>query len=412
MTHKLLNQTGSIVLFLAMVINQVGLTAFTSKQGSTISGNASTLDRSYSSTRIGSDDFEAFADTTIQNLLEKYHIAGAVVSVVQDGKVDLAKGFGFANIDAQIPVTANETLIRIGSTSKLFVWTAVMQLTEQGKIDLNADINTYLPDFQIPNTYPDHITMLNLLSHTSGFEERATGTEAKNPREIISLHDYLAKYMPDRVRPAGEMTAYSNYGAALAGYIVEVVSGMPFEQYVENYIFRPLSMDHSTFRQPLPSPLDAQLAVSYTYNGNFIPGSFTYVNPYPAATMSTTAHDMANFMIAHLQDGRFENNQLLKPETVQLMHSRLFTNDERLNGLAYGFFEERVNGERVLWHSGDIGNWHSILAIIPEEKLGFFVGYNSNEGFPAVNEFYYAFMNAFFSAQEINKFSYRWRISQ
>ena len=137
-------------------------------------------------------------------------------------------------------------------------------------------------------------------------------------------------------------------------------------------------MSHSTFRQPLPPDLKSHLADSYSYNGAFVPGTFTYPNLLPAATMCSTAHDMANFITAHLQDGRFEENQILKPETARQMHSPLFSNDERLDGMAYGFMEWNFNGQRVLWHNGDIGNWHSGLAIIPEQNLGFFVAYNSD----------------------------------
>jgi CubicO group peptidase (beta-lactamase class C family) len=171
--------------------------------------------------------------------------------------------------------------------------------------------------------------------------------------------------MPDRVRPAGELTAYSNYGTALAGYIVEAVSGMPFEQYVETYVFAPLSMTYSTFQQPLPSDLESRLATSYSYNGEFVPESFTYVNLRPAGAMSSSAHDMANFMVAHLQDGRLENNQILKPETIRQMHSHLFSNDERLDGFAYGFMEWNFNGQRVLWH-GVTWVTGTCLAIIPQ----------------------------------------------
>jgi CubicO group peptidase (beta-lactamase class C family) len=353
--------------------------------------------------RIDTDDLETFTDELLTRQLAEYHIAGAVVSIVQDGRIEVARGYGYANIEEHIPVTPDETIFRIGSISKLFTWTAVMQLAEQGKIDLSADVNTYLPDFKIPDTFPKPITMLNLMSHTAGFEERTTGVEAPTPDEMISLHDYLAGYMPDRVRPAGGLITYSNYGTALAGYIVQTVSGMPFEQYVETYVFQPLSMYHSTFRQPIPPSLDGQLANSYSYNGEFVPGTFAYVNLRPAGAMSSTAHDVANFMIAHLQEGKFEDKQILRPETVRQMHSHLFSNDERLDGIAYGFIEWNFNGQRILWHGGDIGNWHSGLAIIPEANVGFFVNYNSNEGIPAVAEFYYAFLNAFFPAQETSE---------
>ncbi len=352
---------------------------------------------------ITPSELEAFTDELITQQLDKYHIAGATISIVQGGKIQLSKGYGYANVADRTPVSPHETIFRIGSTSKLFTWTAVMQLAEQGKIDLEADVNTYLPDFQIPATFPEPITMLNLMSHTAGFEERATGTESASPAEMISLRDYLATYMPDRVRRAGELSTYSNYGAALAGYIIEAVSGMPFEKYIEMNIFAPLSMTHSTFRQPLPPNLADHLATSYSYNDEFKSGVNSYPNLLPAATMVSTAHDMANFMIAQLSGGDFQNNQILNPETMGLMHTQSFTNDMHLDGFAHGFMEETVNGVRVLGHGGDIGNWHSILAIAPNEKLGFYVGYNSNEGIQAVSETYYAILNYYFPNQDDSK---------
>ncbi len=341
--------------------------------------------------KIEASDLGTFTDDLLTRQLADYHIAGAIVSIVQDGKIRVAKGYGYANVAGQIPVTPNETIFRIGSTSKLITWTAVMQLAEQGKIDLNADVNNYLPDFQIPATYPEPITMRHLMSHTSGFEERYMGREARNPKDITSLSAYLANYMPDRVLPVGELTSYSNYGAALAGYIVETVSGMPFEKYVEKYIFEPLSMSHSTFRQPLPADLESHLSNSYAYNGEFVPGAFSYPILQPAATMCSTANDMANFMIAHLQEGRFQDAQILNPETARQMHSRIFANDDRLDGFAYGFFE----GSGLLWHGGDIGYWHTYLVLIPEKSLGFFVSYNSASGAQAALEYVSNFILAF-----------------
>jgi CubicO group peptidase (beta-lactamase class C family) len=400
MNHHLLHRSRRFILFVLLLFALVGLTGFSKMTLFPAQEGESRQSQAVREAKIDAGGLEAFTDATIQKQLEQYHIAGAMVSIVQDGQIELAKGYGYADVAKKTPVDPAETLFRMGSTSKLFTWTAVMQLAEQGKLDLNADVNTYLPDFQIPATFPEPITMLNLLSHTAGFEERATGTEVREAEDMISLHDYLARYMPDRIRPAGEMTAYSNYGNALAGYIVEAVSGMPFDRYVDAYIFAPLSMTHSSFLQPLPASLADHLAKSYSYQGGFLPGTFMYVNPYPAASLGSTAHDMANFMLAHLDQGKFGDNQILEPETVTLMHSHLFSNDERLDGLAYGFFEETLHGKRILWHSGDIGNYHSILALIPEENLGFFVGYNSAEGFPAVNEFYYSFMDAFFPSPE------------
>jgi CubicO group peptidase (beta-lactamase class C family) len=399
MKHQLLHKFGPVILLISLIASQIRLTGLVVLPAYAASGKISTQPIPLPNGKIDTGDLETFVDATIEKQLDDYHIAGATVSIVQDGKIAFAKGYGYADIEAQIAVEPDETIFRIGSISKLFTWTAVMQLAEQGKIDLDADINTYLTDFQIPATYPKPITMRNLLSHTAGFEERATGIESPSPDGMISLHDCLKSSMPDRVRPAGELITYSNYGAALAGYIVELISGLPFEQYVETYIFEPLSMSHSTFLQPLPADLEDQLAISYSYDSGYVPGKFDYVNLRPAGAMSSTAQDMANFIIAHLQDGKFEDNQILKPETTHQMHSQLFTNDERLDGMAYGFIEWNYNGQRVLWHGGDIGNWHAGLAMIPEQNLGFFVNYNSIESYPAVNEFYAFFMDTFFPAQ-------------
>ena len=399
MNHQLIQKLTRLMILL-LIGSLMTFTGFTDAPAAGGSDQALAQVSYASDGKIETGDLESFTDELLTQQLDDYHIAGAIVSIVQGSKIEVEKGYGYADVADQIPVTPNDTIFRIGSLSKLFTWTAVMQLAEQGKIDLTADVNTYLPDFQIPATYPAPITMLNLLSHTSGFEERTIGTEVTGPDEMISLHNYLARYMPDRIRPPGELATYSNYGTALAGYIVENISGMPFEQYIETYIFDPLSMTHSTFRQPLPPHLIRYLSSSYSYNEIFVPGTFVYPNLQPAATMCSTAHDMAHFMIAHLQDGQFEGKQILKPETARQMHTHLFSIDDGLDGFAYGFIEWKYNGQSVLYHNGDIGNWHSALAILPEKSLGFFVAYNSNESILAVNEFYAAFMDAFFPAQE------------
>jgi CubicO group peptidase (beta-lactamase class C family) len=387
-----------------VVLSLVSMAVLTYFENAASQGSPTTPTQKNSQTlseQITPGELEVRVEKLITQQLTQNHIAGAVVSIVKDGETWLEKGYGLADVEQKIPVSPDETLFRIGSTSKLFTWTAVMQLAEQRRIDLNVDVNTYLPDFQIPATFPQPITMLNLMSHSAGFEERATGTESSGPDEMISLHDYLANYMPERVRPVGELSTYSNYGAALAGYIVEVVSGTPFEQYIESNIFSPLYMSHSTFRQPLPSKLADHLAKSYSYNGGFIEGSFEYPNLLPAATMDSTAQDMANFIHSQLQDGRLNNAQILKPETVALMQSHLFSDDVRLDGFAYGFMEETVSGVRVLWHGGDIGNWHSMLAIVPDENLGFFISYNSNEGLQAINGSFYGILEAFHPDEKI-----------
>ena len=319
-------------------------------------------------------DVEAFLDGIVPLQLERDDIAGATVAVVKDGKLLFAKGYGYADYEKKKPVSAEETLFRSGSVSKLFTWTAVMQLVEQGKLDLDRNVNEYL-DFKIPDAFGQPITLKNLLAHTPGFEEQikdlfTVGSESPN------LGAYLKTHIPARIYPPGTVPAYSNYGAALAGYIVERVSGRPFNEYVEQNIFKPLGMDHSTFRQPLPPTLASFMSNGYQLASDE-PKPFEVVVPFPAGSMSTTASDTARFMLAHLQNGKLDSALMLRPETVQLMHSRLFALDPAANAMAYGFYEESRNGRRIIGHAGDTLYFHSDLHLIPDAGVGFFVSHNS-----------------------------------
>jgi len=344
-------------------------------------------------------ELEAFIDGIMAVSLEANHIAGATISVVKDGQLFFAKGYGYANLKSKAPVLPDRTMFRPGSVSKLFTWTAVMQLYEQGKLDLNADVNTYLKEFQVPATFPQPITLNHLLSHTPGFEERGTGMAAREAKDLMPLGKWLAAYMPARVRPPGELTSYSNYGTSLAGYIVEVVSGVPFEQVIEENIFKPLGMEGSTFRQPLPETLAPNMSTGYTYkNGAFKEEKFELLNGMaPAGSLSACATDMARFMIAHLQNGAYGEARILKEETARFMHSRLFGHDPRINGNAHGFWEFAYNDLHLIEHGGDTIWFHSQLALIPEKNLGWFVSYNTTPG-GSREQLFHAFLNRFYPA--------------
>jgi CubicO group peptidase (beta-lactamase class C family) len=351
----------------------------------------------------GQEEMEQFFDQTISKQLTHYQIPGATVSVVKDGELFFAKGYGFADVENQIPVDAERTLFRIGSTSKLFTWTAVMQLVEQGKLDLDQDINDYLHDFQIPSTYPEPITLRHLMTHTAGFEEQFGDEITTDPDAMIPLGENLARFMPARVRPPGELTAYSNYGAALAGYIVSRVSGMDFESYVEENIFRPLGMARSSFRQPLPSGLDGTLAVGYSVSkGSFKAEPFHYVTISPAGAMSSTALDMAQFMIAHLQDSQYGDARILQKSTAHKMHQRAFANDLRLNGFTLGFFDLEQNQQRILEHGGGMPTFHTLMALLPEQNIGVFISYNSATDFAAIRETFEAFLDRYYPVDNIS----------
>ena len=320
-------------------------------------------------------DIEAFLDGFLPMQLERENIAGAVVSVVKDGKIVFAKGYGYADVEKKKPVTADGTLFRPGSISKLFTWTAIMQLVRQGKLDLDHNVNDYL-DFKIPDTYPQPVTLRNVLTHTTGFEETFKELFVPEGAPLHSLPDYLTHHMPKRIFPPGAVPAYSNYAATLAGYIVERTSGQPFNDYVAEHIFRPLGMQHSTFVQPLPAELKPLMSNGYDLgSGHAKP--FEVVEPAPAGALASTANDLSRFMIAHLRDGKYENAEILSPQIAQQMHARQKGFSPELNGMALGFYEESRNGHRIIGHGGDTFYFHSDLHLVLDAGVGFFVSYNS-----------------------------------
>jgi len=319
-------------------------------------------------------DVEAFLDGLLPLQLKRDDIAGATVSVVKDGKLLFAKGYGYADVEKQKPVSAQDTLFRPGSISKLFTWTAIMQLYEQGKLDLDRDVNAYL-DYKIPDAFGKPITLKNIMTHTPGFEEQIKDLFTVGNSKP-DLGQYLKTHIPGRVFPPGTVPAYSNYATAVAGYIVERVSGRPFEEYVAENILKPLKMTRSTFAQPLPSDLAPLMSNGYRL-GSGSAEAFEVINPYPAGSLSSSATDMAQFMLAHLQDGQLGDARILKPETARLMHSRLFALDDAANAMCYGFYEESRNGQRIIGHGGDTVYFHSDLHLVLDQKLGFFVSYNS-----------------------------------
>ena len=320
-------------------------------------------------------DLEAFLDGLMPAQLEREDIAGAVVAVVKDGRVLFEQGYGFSDVEKRKPVSPTDTLFRPGSISKLFTWTSVMQQVEQGKLTLDQDVNTYL-DFKIPPAFGKPITLRNIMTHTPGFEETAKELFVADAAKLRPLDEYLREHIPARIFPPGVTPAYSNYGSALAGYIVQRVSGKPFEQYVADNITSPLGMVHTTFVQPLPANLVPLMSNGYERASKGAK-SFEFVQAYPAGSVSTSAADMCNFMLAHLQNGQLANAQVLKPDTAKLMHSRQFAADPRLNGMALGFYEESRNGHRIIGHGGDTVYFHSDLHLILDSNVGFFVSYNS-----------------------------------
>jgi CubicO group peptidase (beta-lactamase class C family) len=348
--------------------------------------------------QLGGEDLEAFFDGFLPTQMQRDDIAGAVVAVVKNGKVLFAKGYGWSDVKQRKPVTVDATLFRPGSISKTFTWTAVMQLYEQGKIDLDRDVNDYL-DFKIPPRFGKPVTMKDLMTHTPGFEETLRDLFVAKAADMTSLQQYVRTHEPEEIFAPGTTPAYSNYGAALAGYIVQRVSGMPFDDYIESHIFQPLGMQRSTFRQPLPANLKPLMSQGYS-KASQAAKDFEFVQAWPAGSLSTTAEDMTHYMIMHLENGEYNGARILKPETAQLMHSRVFGLVPELNGMCYGFYEESRNGHRIIGHGGDSQWFHSDMHLMPDDHIGFFVSFNSlgsQPGFSERTALWQAFLNRYFA---------------
>jgi CubicO group peptidase (beta-lactamase class C family) len=329
----------------------------------------------------GRGELEAFLDGMMTANMNDKHVAGATVSIVKDGALFFAKGYGYADVDRQTPVDPGRTLFRIGSVSKLFTWTAVMQLVEEGKLDLDVDVNRYL-DFKIPATYAKPITLRHMMTHTSGFEEDNRDILANDTNRVGPIGPWLASHIPGRVRLPGVFAAYSNYATALAAYVVERVSGMPWQDYLEQRILIPLEMQHTTVRQPLPATFRTDMSAGYRFSkGRFEPEPWEVMTGLaPAGAISASATDFALFMLAHLGDGAIDTRRILRVATAEQMHARAFAHDPRLPGFALGFYEQSTHGLRIIGHGGNTQWFHSDLTLIPSERLGIFVSYNTDTG--------------------------------
>jgi CubicO group peptidase (beta-lactamase class C family) len=349
------------------------------------------------------EEFERWLDETMADQLERHHVPGATVVVVKDNEVFLAKGYGYADLESSRPVVANETVFSIGSTGKLVTWTAVMQGVEDGRLELDRDVNDYLTDsaVTVPDTYPEPVTLEHLGTHSAGFEDTLDGMIVDEPGEIRPTEEILAEHRPARVRPPGEFVAYSNYGTALAGHVLSEQYDTSFVEYVDGQIFTPLGMDDTTYAQPLPARLEPRQAIGYTYqNGDYqAHPPLIWTLPPEGGSFRTTGTDMGRFMLTHLNEGTYDSTRILEAESVEDMHRRQFTKSQdvpELNGMAYGFIEMDRNGERIVGHWGDTPRFKSLLALFPERDVGVFVVYNAPGGAPARSELLEAFTDRYY----------------
>ena len=321
-------------------------------------------------------DLEAFFDGLVPLQMERSDVAGATILVMKDGKEILKKGYGYSDIKKKSPVDPDTTMFRLASISKLFTWVSVMQLAEQGKLDIDADVNNYL-DFKIAPAFGKPITLRNLMTHTGGFEEVLHDIIYVDTKKTTSLRDFLIANQPRRMYPPGEIPAYSNYGVGLAGYIVQRISREPFEQYVSEHIFLPLGMKHSSFNQPMTAELAPSVSDGYRATTEKPAIGFEIFNPAPAGGVSSAAGDMEKFALALLNGGELDGHRILKTETRDLMWTRQFDANDALPPMCMGFYQTWRNDLHFIGHDGDLIAFHSMFLMEPKQNLVVFVSYNS-----------------------------------
>ncbi|WP_017690044.1 serine hydrolase [Paenibacillus sp. PAMC 26794] len=341
----------------------------------------------------------AFLDSFFDSPETKAHYVGASVVVVKDGKVLAEKGYGYADQENKTPIDPKNTAFRVASVSKTFTSAAVMQLVEQGKVDLQADFQTYVKGLEFDNPFDKPVTVENLLTHTTGFEIRDPQQEDIHTDfdKYIAMEDYAQQHMPPVVREPGSAYMYDNFSFLLLGMIVENVSGEPFESYMQQHIFKPLEMDNSSFM--LDKKFQKQLATGYDAAHNPLDLYTIAPTPMPQGGMLSTAEDIGKFMIAFLNDGVKDNKRIFKESTVKSMEQYRSSIHPLLPNTTYGFeaaFQLPGAGSspKIITKAGDLTGFSSYLFLIPEQNTGVFLTYNQNGALR--NLFYPAFIQNFF----------------
>ena len=317
----------------------------------------------------------AFADATISPSMIDGKIPGAVFVVVRDDQVICEKAFGVTGLKMRAPVSLDQTLFRVASISKILTAACILQLACAHRLDLQINVNSYLRRFRIAPAFGEPITIAELMTHSGGFDNCQFGYAAHTAADKLSLGDYLARYQPARVRPPGLFSVYDNYGYALAGYLVQKVSGMPFAKYAREQILHPLGMSHSSF---LPKgALRRELATGYWLDGaSPRPVPADYVNITPAAGLCTSGSDMADFLVALLADQRPDGSKMFPASVLRGLETRQFAAGPQMPGRCYGFNRISLAGRTALQQTGQWPGFNSVLLLFPKAKCGVFLAYN------------------------------------
>ncbi|MEZ4767398.1 MAG: serine hydrolase [Caldilineales bacterium] len=334
----------------------------------------------------------AFLDEVVPAQMADLNVPGLAFVLVEDGEVSLARGYGYADLERQVPFDPEQTVVRAGSLAKTVTALAVMQLAEQGLLDLDADVNAYLTSMEVPDAFGAPVTVRQLLHYTAGFDSRFVGIRAASPEEAPALSDYLAERMPPRVRPPGEVRAYNDHEIALAGLLVEEVSGMAYADYVRQHVFQPLGMSSSSF--VLPDGDRERTAVGYSATGPY-PANYYNLNDAPGAGFNATPADLARYMLAHLNGGALDGRRVLSAAGMAELHTTRFRHDPHLPGIAYTFDETFWGETRFLAKSGGAPGFQNRMLLFPQQNAGVYFVFNRDYTVPLQGRLERAFLERF-----------------
>ena len=359
-----------------------------------ITANASSTVCAQTSGAINASALATFVDSLMASEMARERIPGAAFVFVQNGRVLLLRGYGLADVARQRRVVPEATIWRVGSISKVFTATAVMQLVDRGMVELDAPVERYVRRVTIPHTYPEPITVRQLLDHTAGFDEIRPGTQAPTREAVLPLAKFLENRLA-QVRQPGRTIAYSTYGMTLAGELVEEVSGVDFETFLRRNIWGPLGMGRSSIE--VPTALTGDVATGYELRGDSLaPQPWEWYHTTPASSVNTTVAAMGRFLLAHLE-GRAGGAPILSERTMQEMHRQQVTMHPSIPGYALGFNEDFVGDLRVLEHGGNMAGFSSLMVLVPTERAGFFV-VNHLEGSKLRDNLKWSLLERFFPA--------------
>ncbi|MBC8504049.1 MAG: beta-lactamase family protein [Chloroflexi bacterium] len=371
------NQLFSILILLSILTGLVFQPAFAREKESLKYGNQPQTEATGPSDPA---EFEAFLADYLAEQMETHHIPGVVFTMVKDGEVFFSKGYGYADLENQAPMDPEETVLVTASLAKIFAGVGVLQLNERGVIDLQEDVRPYFKDFPLKTSFDEPLTFANLLTHTDGFEARMIGVAARSQDDLLPLGELLETYAPAQIYPPGKYMTYGDYASNLSGYLTQEISGVPFEQYMEENILAPLGMTNSSFYQPPPDELLNRQAVGYEYqNGHQEPVQNFYTRYGPSGGLRTTAADMNPFMLALLNGGEYGGARILNQATVAALFTQQFTPEPGMSGITYEMFEHFENGQRALLRDGDGVGTRNRMILFPDQNLGFFISYNSGD---------------------------------